>query len=656
MATQISLKDIIAVKDASRVIRAYAFLDASLQVSQNSTNPTQDALDCFLPFLVAGTEAQKGNQLDYGALQKYLKTNFGFEIPIYALEQMSKFLAERGHLTHNATLGGYICAGDAGAFLSEKKQVLASYEALDESINEFAATQELPTPPVSSTWMDALIAFLRDAPEELRTPKNVKGVLIIQGVKVERYVIGKFVEYAHQNRPDIFSGIVSVFKGALIEDFISGGIQASAAQQVRDLTIYYDTSLLLRLLGCSGKLLGDATAELHRYLSDLGCATKFLRVSEGEVANIIQTLIGKRDAGDVIFGETGDAISRGEFSVGELRSLNGRFVERLASNGVFESKETINTIHNVARFQIDERGFEAFLKEEAVKRGAIYKFENLANDAQALSAVMAFRRGHKSRDVLSSKFLFVTSNKLLAGASRKFLTKERAITWVDCPPILHVGQLTTIIWLLKNKQLTDKLVTRDLLANCAAAYRPDPDWMDKFMQAIDAAKILAAQNGEGMLDDSVKLQAARRIAQDLSFGRTALLDKVSLAEVLAKADTEKSTLMASEKAAGRDEGIRWAEERQEAVFVERADRWAAAIVRFFEVVVIALAVLSAVLVVPGAEAYSPSWASISAAVIAVPIGTIATLDLFDIKLIAPGINAVRTWLRRQILKLLSGKK
>ena len=60
MGTKLSLKDLIDIQGASRTIRAYAFLDVSLRVGENSANPARDALECFLlnrPGFVGGSRS-----------------------------------------------------------------------------------------------------------------------------------------------------------------------------------------------------------------------------------------------------------------------------------------------------------------------------------------------------------------------------------------------------------------------------------------------------------------------------------------------------------------------------------------------------------------------------------------------------------------------
>jgi hypothetical protein len=448
-------------------------------------------LDCFLPFVRAGIADQAGTQFDTERLRSFLKVNFGFDIPLYALEQFTQPLTDEGALRYDKIIHRHVCVSNIGRFTPDKEPALEDFE--DLRLEQFAVALDLRTPPVSETWTDALVGFLKGLHADTG-PKTarIKGTLLADGARAEHYVIGRFIAGSLDDKP-IFDKVLSIFKGVLIEEFIAGGVRADSVERVNDMTIFYDTALLMRLLGCSGSLLYEATAELHRYLQEVGCSTEYLHVNEEEVASILATIVGPKDAGYEIYGETGEAIERGEIAVSDLRMLNGMFPEKLAALNIFATKKSVNSIYNPQRFQIDERGFQDALFAFSEKRGRPYRRGNRENDAQALGSVILFRVGHKSRDALKSRAIFITGNKLLAIASRSFLINQRQLGWHDCPPVLHVGQITTIMWLLKHRKLEDKAVSRELLASCYAAYRPEAEWLQKFVEAVGRAKELAVR-------------------------------------------------------------------------------------------------------------------------------------------------------------------
>jgi hypothetical protein len=90
---------------------------------------------------------------------------------------------------------------------------------------------------------------------------------------------------------------VTIFTGVLIEDFIDNIQIISAPDTFAKLSIYYDTTVLLKLLGTSGRLLQSATMEMHRALQDLGCKTYYFDFGEVETSNVLEALITAYDMG-----------------------------------------------------------------------------------------------------------------------------------------------------------------------------------------------------------------------------------------------------------------------------------------------------------------------------------------------------------------------
>ena len=188
--------------------------------------------------------------------------------------------------------------------------------------------------------------------------------------------------------------------------------------------------------------------------------------------------------GGELEGETADAISRGEESIDHLRMLNNNFVSHLAQMNIFEFNESTITASSKSH-QISEPGFARFLQQESLRRGRPYGQQNRDNDAGYLAAIMRLRGATSSRDFASSRFIFVTANRFLATASRRFLIDQKHLIAGQCPPILYITQVATIAWLLKDQKLSPDIAGRELLINCYAAARPDAEWFRHFREGIE---------------------------------------------------------------------------------------------------------------------------------------------------------------------------
>jgi hypothetical protein len=352
-------------------------------------------------------------------------------------------------------------------------------------LEKYATKNGFDLTPPSGSWPEALIAFLRSRPERSEKPiANVKGVLA-NTANVEAAIVGAFIRHLYETKQFLFNQLLNVFMGVLIEEFISSISEVGNVVKTNPVHVLYDTAVLLRLLGCSGRLQRVAAEELNRYLQDLGFRTYYFSGNEEEVSNIINTLISVKDSGRELEGETAEALSNGELTITDVRMLQNTFTDRLAIYNIFPAEDLEKKVVDNAAYQIDERGFAEYIKKEAISKGVGYRLQNRENDASYLGAIMRLRRHLHVRDLASCGYVFVTTNKFLARTSRKYLVEQRTIRGPHCPPMLSVGQTATIAWLMKEHVLVPENAGRELLSNCFAAVRPDQQWFRFFRESLE---------------------------------------------------------------------------------------------------------------------------------------------------------------------------
>lgn len=406
-------------------------------------------------------------------------------------------------------------------------------------LEKYATKNGFDLTPPSGSWPEALIAFLRSRPERSEKPiANVKGVLA-NTANVEAAIVGAFIRHLYETKQFLFNQLLNVFMGVLIEEFISSISEVGNVVKTNPVHVLYDTAVLLRLLGCSGRLQRVAAEELNRYLQDLGFRTYYFSGNEEEVSNIINTLISVKDSGRELEGETAEALSNGELTITDVRMLQNTFTDRLAIYNIFPAEDLEKKVVDNAAYQIDERGFAEYIKKEAISKGVGYRLQNRENDASYLGAIMRLRRHLHVRDLASCGYVFVTTNKFLARTSRKYLVEQRTIRGPHCPPMLSVGQTATIAWLMKEHVLVPENAGRELLSNCFAAVRPDQQWFRFFRESLE--------KNTGPVEEYAKepknaliLQATRRIAQDESFGNSAIVRELNMAEILRRAEEDNA--------------------------------------------------------------------------------------------------------------------
>ena len=544
---KIGVETLFELSGASREAKAYAFLYAAFRKTEVSKDPVRDALDCLKPFMLPYLKSITGKQVQVDSIKTYLRESFGFDIPLYSLEQLLPELQRTGAVTYSKVARAHIAGTIDNSFSVAKGEIEVEFDEITVELTRYAASVGYPSAPPSGGWAEALIGFLKTRTDP---PTNafvkVRGALL-DAPKAANAVVGNFIKNLPVRNPDLFDKVLNVFMGVLVEEFISSVAEVGSVQRGDRVNVFYDTAVLLRLLGSSGKMLKTATDELNRYLQDLGFNIFYLGGNEAEVANILNTIVFVKDSGRELEGETAEAIAAGEVSMTDIRMLQNSFPERLAALNVFPANAQEQSAQANAQYQIDERGFAGYLLAQANAAKRPYGVQNRENDSHYLGTVVRLRRKLNTRDLMQCGYIFVTTNKFLANISRRYLIEQRVISAQHCPPILSVGQITTIAWLMKDHKLAPEKAGKELLANCFAAVRPDAEWFKYFREGM--SKVVDGGDEALSTDGNIlTLQAARRIAQEESFGSSALVRELNMAEILSRAAAETERISAERSA------------------------------------------------------------------------------------------------------------
>ncbi len=546
---QLDISDLLQFGADSRKLRAYAYLTASFKEKPN----TADTIDCLLPFLAAGVAQQAGNFLDIDELGRFLG-GLGLRIPYYVLMQLVPRLANSGEIEWNPAAHRHFCKQSASQSASSQIKLAnlnIAFEALEDEFTLYASNLGIKKPPVSSSWSDALIGFLRSetASDTMKTAL-VKDILVGDSRSLEAYIIARFIQDKQTTNQSIFDSIIQIFSGIIIEDFIINIQAVGDTNKYHQLHIYYDTTVLLRLLGTSGLLFQTATVEMHRSLQDLGCKCGYLEYTEDEVAKILNAIITANDGGAEIFGETAEAILNQEVSISQLRDLVATFPQRLAEMNIFPVPYNSAARKSEDIYQISEQSFATELTAEALKRDRNYKGPTALNDARAVAIILRMRRGVAKRDLSACGHLFVSNNNILQNVAKRFTTKHvEGYEGQAIPPVLTLGQITTVAWLATAKTIEPPQVSKELLAACFSAVRPSTNWTLEFSRALEQFRTEQPGFIEARANAVLFLQTARNHARDESLNQPAVLKKANIAEIFAKAAAESDAKQKAEREA-----------------------------------------------------------------------------------------------------------
>src|ERR1700722_483570 len=101
------IDELLELTGADREAKALAFLYAAFKRTEVSTNPVQDALDCLIPFMVPYINSISGKQVLVDGIKNYLSSTYGFDIPLYAIDQLLPALRRGGYIEYRKAAGQY---------------------------------------------------------------------------------------------------------------------------------------------------------------------------------------------------------------------------------------------------------------------------------------------------------------------------------------------------------------------------------------------------------------------------------------------------------------------------------------------------------------------------------------------------------------------
>lgn len=140
-----AIEQLLGFGEADRSVRAYAYLTTSFTVRSDVT----DVLDCLLPFVVAAIGSDERSQpIELQTVAEGL-SQFGLNIPVYAIQQLLNRLNRRGLVEWNQIAKAFIPtpALRQQAEKSVPLKLTESFAELEGALEDFARSIGVETPP-----------------------------------------------------------------------------------------------------------------------------------------------------------------------------------------------------------------------------------------------------------------------------------------------------------------------------------------------------------------------------------------------------------------------------------------------------------------------------------------------------------------------------
>lgn len=462
------------------------------------------------------------------------------------LERMQTKLIDSGSIQASGLPGIFLCK-DARPTVSTNSVdfSISDIDNLGYALSKFATQRGMQSPATAPSWPEIILPFfLHSSPPGDKAMANVKGVMIADPKSVDFAIVADFIMDQWRSKAPIYQTIERLYYGVLAANFLTQIEITGDKTSFKGLNIIYDTPVMLRLLGCSGTVFREATEELHETLRDLGCRTYYFSHTYDETAATIEAMVKCYENGQPLFRDTQEAIANGEISISQIYGVRSELDLRLAALGLTEFSRGYSNRQS-DDFQIDEDKFQARLERN--RRWGADGSLAAERDTMSLALIMRLREGKEVREVAKARFIFLTHNPALAVRAKEFLREERQLRDGSVWPIMTVGQLSTIAWVVNEVFQDDRRITKELIADCYAAALPDEDFDQKLKDVLVGTDPTQAHE---LYRNAFVMQSVRQVALEQTGGHSSLVKTLNTAELLATAAEVRERAIAD---ARRDE-------------------------------------------------------------------------------------------------------
>ncbi len=498
----------------------------SLAMLKVAVDKGGDYLDYLRPFVLQVLVDDRPDPIRDDAVRESIKRQYGLDIPPRAvqivLKRLSKTHAIKREMGTFHITGGLPDPGISVRRAAAQRHIRAVVDALLEF------TKNTPKPIQSfDEGVDAICAFLSEFVVDcLRAYVQGTAIPKISGKKNSDIIlVSEFVIHLQDSAPERFDSFNILVQGHMVANALLCPDLNDAPNNYKRLTFYFDTPLLVRLLGLEGDAERRAVAELAKLIQRLKGRIAAFSHSREELERVLKGAAAHIEALDGRGAIVMEARRRGT-TQSDLLLLAGRLDDELASCGI----SIMPTPRYIEEFQIDERVFDKVLEDELF----YYNPRAKEYDINSVRSIYVLRSGTSPTTVEKCKAILVSSNAAFARAAFRYGQQHEESREVSS--VIADFSLANVSW-LKAPLGAPFLPTAEVLAFSYAALQPSTALMSQYLREID--KLL--KNGRVSANDH-QLLRSNVLAHDelvrLTLGDDEALSEELITETLRRVSDE----------------------------------------------------------------------------------------------------------------------
>jgi len=438
-----------------------------------------DEIDLFLPFIAVTIHELSLPTVQAQDIQIKLSELFGFRPPISAVKVLMtraknrKLLIKENH--------AYIPRSDkirewSNGYSKKKEDLEVSLGSLKKGFVEFTLERfqkELPLPEAEIL----IFQFIEGNVSAAVSRRAYDKAELENTIKNTNHITASFISHIHRKEPSLLEHFGRCVKGMLLANYLYFADKSTTKKSFEKICAYLDSPIVISILGFNGQFNKQANEEFIDLLTSLKIKVCIFDKTLDEIERLLSAW--KID------------ISKRKFD-----RFNTKTLELLRSQGYDEARldTEIKTLHRTIeskgisiatgfsakeRFQCDEVALERAIAEN------FRKDKNLEHDTICISRIHNLREGRTIRQLSDTFSVFVTKNTGLAKFANGFFSKNGYSSEI---PVVVSEQWMTIMFWLKNPDITSKLATDQIVATAYSLLYTDDKFWDAFLDRLDTIK------------------------------------------------------------------------------------------------------------------------------------------------------------------------
>lgn len=460
---------------------AHHKLISALAVLKVNADHSKSYLDNFVPFVAEAIRLTGESVISVPEIRKVLKNELGIEIPHHVVSNILSSMCKDGRIIKESKK--YVATSELlrdTTFSKRKNEITRKQKRLSNSFEEFSKRNgyQLETcDDLESCFYSFIESNFTEIVRGNGNGLKEKSSIPCASAAKMNYAASRFVKHISEEDDALYQVLEDIVKGNMLYNSIFFVNHNEVKTKFKGTEVYFDTSIILYLLGFTSKERSLPYQELCRLLKITGAKSCCFEHTVEEVRNVLRYCIEMLKKGTVATrNEALDYLIENHKTPSDVELLIGDLEERLYRIGVIVKPKP----SYVNAFCLDEAKLEKYISD-----AVSYRNEEVALqfDVDSISAIHRLREGTFYSNIEQCRAVFVTPNSQLAQAARDFHHDEYpSKSGVSYCVLSHV--LTTVAW-MKLPTLPAELPKQVIISNCYAGLKPTPEVWDKYIDQVE---------------------------------------------------------------------------------------------------------------------------------------------------------------------------